>query len=108
VAARSEAVTNEAIMAALDGVSDPERGKSIVALGMISGLIVRDGHVGFSIEVEPERGPRLEPLRREAERVVGQMPGVLSVTVVLTAQRPPSSAATPAHQHPHPHPHPRC
>ena len=103
MASSREPVTNEIIMAALDRVADPERGKSIVALGMISGLILRDGHVGFSIEVEPERGPRLEPLRREAERVVGQLPGVLSVTVVLTAQKPPTPAAAQAHAHPHPH-----
>lgn len=103
MASSREAVTNEIIMGALDRVADPERGKSIVALGMISGLIVRDGHVGFSIEVEPERGPRLEPLRHEAERVVGQLPGVLSVTVVLTAQKPPTPAAAQAHAHPHSH-----
>jgi ATP-binding protein involved in chromosome partitioning len=97
-----ESVTNEAVLKALDAVMDPQREKSIVALGMVSGLVVRDGHVGFSIEVDPERGPKLEPLRKEAERVVGLLDGVLSVTAVLTAERPPTpTARAAAHSHDH-------
>jgi ATP-binding protein involved in chromosome partitioning len=81
-------VTERQVLDALRGVRDPERGGDIVTLGMISGLVVRDGHVGFSIEVEPERGPRLEPLRVAAERAVDAVAGVLSVSAVLTASRP--------------------
>ena len=39
----------------------------------------------FAIEVDPKRGPKLEPLRKAAEKSVEQVPGVLSVTAVLTA-----------------------
>jgi len=53
---------------------------------MVSGVVVRDGNVAFAIEVEPERGPRLEPLRKAAEKAVEALPDVLSVTAVLTAQ----------------------
>ena len=45
----------------------PTRARDIVSLGMVSGVVIRDGNVGFAIEVEPERGPRLEPLRKAAE-----------------------------------------
>jgi ATP-binding protein involved in chromosome partitioning len=76
------------VLAALKQVRDPDRGGDIVALGMISGLVIRDGHVGFSIEVDPARGPHLEPLRRAAERAVEVLDGVLSVSAVLTATRP--------------------
>jgi len=62
---------------------------------MVSGLTIRDGHVGFAIEVEPERGPRLEDLRKRCEDAVFGLPGVLSVTAVLTAERP-AQAAGPA------------
>ena len=43
---------------------DPDKGTDIVSLGMVSGLVVRDGNVAFAIEVEPERGP---PARAAAQ-----------------------------------------
>ncbi|MFZ3237554.1 MAG: iron-sulfur cluster assembly protein, partial [Stellaceae bacterium] len=76
------AVTEKQVLDALATIADPERGADIVALGMVSGVAIRDGNVAFSIEVEPERGPRLEPLREAAERAVDAVPGVLSVTAV--------------------------
>src|SRR6516164_8038496 len=80
------AVTERQILDVLGRVVDPEKGADIVSLGMVSGVIVRDGNVAFAIEVEPERGPRLEPLRKAAEQAVEALPNVLSVTAVLTAQ----------------------
>jgi ATP-binding protein involved in chromosome partitioning len=95
------ALTERQILGALGRVADPDKGADIVALGMVSGLVIRDGNVAFAIEVEPERGTRLEPLRKAAEKAVETLPGVLSVTAVLTAQaqprtRGPASAAAPA------------
>ena len=91
------AVTERQILDALGHVSDPEKGADIVSLGMVSGLVIRDGNVAFAIEVESERGPRLEPLRETAEKAVEALPGVLSVTAVLTAQAPPRGRAAPSH-----------
>jgi ATP-binding protein involved in chromosome partitioning len=88
-------VTEQDVLAALKGVIDPDRKADIVGLAMVSGLIVRDGHVGFSIEVDPRRGPALEPLRKAAEKAVEQLSGVLSVTAVLTADRPAGAAQPP-------------
>jgi ATP-binding protein involved in chromosome partitioning len=101
------AVTERDIRAALATIRDPDKGGDLISLGMVSGIVIRDGNVGFAIEVEPERGPRLEPLRRAAEAAVEALPGVVSVTAVLTAETQPrgAAAATP-HPHAHPHPHP--
>src|SRR5271155_6008779 len=89
-------VTERQVLDALATVRDPDKGGDIVALGMVSGVVVRDGNVGFAIEVEAERGPRLEPLRKTAEEAVEALPGVLSVTAVLTAEaRPPPRPARP-------------
>jgi len=87
------AVDENRVLAALRGVADPDRKADIVSLGMISGLTIRGGHVAFSIEVDPQRGPRLEPLRKAAEQVVFTLPGVLSVTAVLTAHRAANAPA---------------
>ncbi|MGO1078023.1 iron-sulfur cluster carrier protein ApbC [Inquilinus sp. CA228] len=86
-------VTEAAVREALGKVRDEERGGDLVGLGMISGLTLRDGHVLFSIEVDPQRGPALEPLRQAAEKAVAAIPGVLSVTAVLTAHRGAGAAA---------------
>ncbi|MGH6988337.1 MAG: iron-sulfur cluster carrier protein ApbC [Stellaceae bacterium] len=95
-------VTQQKILDALRQVRDPERGSDIVSSGMVGAIQVREGHVGFAIEVEPERGPRLEPLRQAAERAVEALDGVLSVSVVLTAEKPgakPPPRAQPGHRH---------
>src|SRR6202045_2906153 len=89
------AVTERQILDALGRIADPDKGADIVSLGMVSGLVIRDGNVAFAIEVESERGPRLEPLRETAEKAVEALPGVLSVTAVLTAQAPPRGRASP-------------
>jgi len=93
-------ITADRVLAALRQVRDPERGGDIVSLGMVSGIQIREGHVGFAIEVEPERGPRLEPLRKAAEKAVGDLDGVLSASVVLTAEKPRAPAPRPAQRHP--------
>ncbi len=87
-------ITEKQVLDALSGVADPDRGADIVSLRMVSGVAIRDGNVAFSIEVEPERGPRLEPLRKAAEQAVDALPGVLSVTAVLTAQTTARGRAT--------------
>ena len=103
------AVTENEVLDALKGVADPDKGSDIVSLGMVSGLVVKDGNVGFSIEVDPERGPKLEPLRQAAEVAVGGISGVLSVTAVLTAERAqgagPAQGGGHSHNHGHDHGH---
>jgi ATP-binding protein involved in chromosome partitioning len=89
------AVTQDRVLAALRQVIDPDRSQDIVSLGMISGVQVREGHVGFAIEVDPQRGPKLEPLRKAAERAVERLEGVLSVTAVLTAEAKPGRGGAP-------------
>ncbi|MHA1108321.1 MAG: iron-sulfur cluster carrier protein ApbC [Alphaproteobacteria bacterium] len=90
------------ILEALKAVQDPDRGQDIVSLGMVAGLVNRDGNVGFSIEVDAARGPALEPLRKAAEQAVEALPGVLSVTAVLTAPTAPAAPNTAAPQAPGP------
>jgi ATP-binding protein involved in chromosome partitioning len=80
-------VTEEQILETLKGVVEPESGKDIVARNMVSGLMIKDGNVGFALEIDPEKGSAMEPVRKAAEAAVDKIPGVLSVTVVMTAHR---------------------
>jgi ATP-binding protein involved in chromosome partitioning len=81
------ALTEEDVARALAKVRDPASQKSVTEAGMIDGLAVRGGHVTFAIEVPPEQGAASEPLRKACEAAVEKLPGVLSVTAVLTAHR---------------------
>jgi ATP-binding protein involved in chromosome partitioning len=80
-------VTSETILQALGNVRKSDGGEDVVALGMISGVVVRDGNVGFAVEVDAAEGPNSEPLRQACVDAVDAVPGVLSVTAVLTAER---------------------
>jgi ATP-binding protein involved in chromosome partitioning len=95
------ALSQAAILDALKHVPGPDGKGDIVALGMVSGVVVKDGNVGFAIEIDPRRAAQLEPLRKAAERAVHDLPGVLSVTAVLTAHRggpaPGAPQSSPAH-----------
>ena len=80
-------ITAEQVLEALKKIKDPDQNQNIVELGMISGLQLKDGHIAFGIEVDAKRGAELEPLRKAAEQIVHDLPGVLTVTAVLTAER---------------------
>src|SRR5689334_652546 len=91
--------TREDVLKALDQVMDPVSGRTVVQQDMIQGLVVKDGHVGFVLEVPAGRGPRSEPLRKICEAMALGVKGVKSVTAVLTAHEghPPE----PQHDHHH-------
>jgi ATP-binding protein involved in chromosome partitioning len=95
--------TKEDVLNALANVTDPASGKSVTEAGLIQGLVLRDGHVGFSVEVAAARGRTAEPLRKAAEDAVAALPGVLSVTAVLTAHSEAANARpAPPQGHAHP------
>ncbi len=96
-------VTETQVLDALREVMDADRGKNVVELGMVGGLVVKGSNVGFVLEVAPQDGPRKEPLRKACETRIAALPGVTSVTVVLTAQSEGKQA--PKHNHGHDHKH---
>ncbi|HSH99986.1 MAG TPA: iron-sulfur cluster carrier protein ApbC [Reyranella sp.] len=85
-------ITEQAVRSVLETVIDPASGRNVVALGMVSGVATRGGHVAVTLEVDPSRGPALEPLRQACEQAVRAMPGVLSASAVMTAERAAQAA----------------
>ena len=73
-------VDKEQVLEALRRVTDTDRGADVVSLGMVTGLVIKGGNVGFAIEVAPSEGERKEPLRQACEEIVQALPGVTSVT----------------------------
>ena len=73
------------ILQALSRVIDPDKGADVVSLDMVQGLVIKDGEVGFSLEVSPSEGAAKEPLRMACIDAVRALPGVTRVAVVLTA-----------------------
>jgi len=101
-------VTEGAIRTVLEGIADPGGAGRLRELAIVSGMVVKDGNVGFALEVDPAQGPRLEGLRKAAEAAVLALDGVTSVTAVLTAHRAggpakPAAAAPQGHGHGRPH-----
>ena len=85
----------DAVLAALSRVSDPAKGTDIVSADMVQGLVIKGGAVGFALEVDPQRGAALEPLRKAAEDAAKGVDGVSSVSVVLTAHSAEPGSAPP-------------
>lgn len=70
---------------------------NIVEAGKVSGIVIKDGHVGFSIEIDPALAPSADEMRRTAENAVASIAGVLSATAILTAHNArPAQAQPPA------------
>ncbi|PJK29864.1 iron-sulfur cluster carrier protein ApbC [Minwuia thermotolerans] len=80
-------ISEKDVLAALAQVVDPDLGRDVVSAGMVSGLVIKGSNVGFAVEVDPKQGAAKEPLRRACEDAVQALPGVTSVTAVLTAHR---------------------
>ncbi len=85
------AASRKSVIEALGGVTEPASGRDIWSLGMVRALTVEDGAVRFVLEVEPDKARELEAVRAAAENAVRAIPGVSSVSAVMTAHsaRPP-------------------
>lgn len=92
-------ISEAQVLDALVGIIDPRSGRNLVESDMISGLAIKDNMVQFSLEIgDPALAEEMEPLRKKAETAVGEIPGVLSVTAILTAERPRAQAQNTAPQ----------
>ena len=87
-------ITEDDVIEALRDVIDPSQGRSVVDLGMVSAVHVKQTNISFALEVPAHRGPAMEPVRQAAEKAARAIPGVTSATVVVTAHAGTAAAAT--------------
>ncbi|MGX9855999.1 Mrp/NBP35 family ATP-binding protein [Limimaricola variabilis] len=93
-------VTRDQILDELRRIGLPGGGDP-VSRDMVRALGIDGGRVRFVLEAPDAATARdLEPVRRAAESVVAALPGVESVSVILTAHGPAAPAARPAGEAP--------
>lgn len=97
-------VTRDAALEVLKSVTDPVGGKDIVTAGMVRALTVEGGTVRFVLEIDPARATKMETARAEAEAKLRALPGVETVSIVMTAHTvstPPPDLKSGGHGHSH-------
>ena len=75
------------IIEALNKVATIDGSSDIVTAGAVSGVVIKEGHVGFTIEIDPKDKDQADQLRAAAEKAVLALDGVLSATAMLTAHQ---------------------
>ena len=87
-------VKRETLLEALKTINHPKSGKNIVDLGMIQGLVVKDGNVGFALNIDPAEVDDMEKVRQTCDDLLHQVYGVEKVTSVLTPKVESSKATS--------------
>ena len=88
-------LSQDSVLTALRGIDSGTGGIDVVARGWVKDVLIKDGHVTFALEVPARLGPTLEPVRAAAEKAVHALPGVRTVTAVLTAEAVKAAATAP-------------
>ncbi len=102
------AATEADVVKALEKIRDPASGRNVIEAGLIEGIAVRGRYASFTVEVPAARGPAAEPLRKACEEAVAKIPGILSVTAVLTAHHERNARAAPPRPAAHDHAQPQA
>ncbi|MEJ6708721.1 MAG: Mrp/NBP35 family ATP-binding protein [Amylibacter sp.] len=88
------AVTQTDVLEALK-VLKLQDGRDVVSADYVRAVSIEGGALRFVLEVPPELGPSMEPVRQAAEQIVSRMDGVDSASVLLTAHGPAPKAPEP-------------
>jgi ATP-binding protein involved in chromosome partitioning len=80
-------VKREQLIEALKTIINPITDQNIVDSGMVQGLVVKDGNVGFALNIDSAEVEVMEKIRLSSDQLLLQIYGVQKVTSVLTAER---------------------
>jgi ATP-binding protein involved in chromosome partitioning len=81
-------VAQEAVMAALSTIQDPELHKDLVSLNMIHDLKIDDGKISFTVVLTTPACPLQDRIESNARQAVMAIPGVKSVDMKFIANVP--------------------
>ncbi len=84
-------LTRDAVIATLKTINDPVSGDDIMSAGLVRALHVDEGNVRFVFEVPGSAAPQMEPVRAAAEAALKALPGIGSVSAIMTAHSSPAA-----------------
>jgi ATP-binding protein involved in chromosome partitioning len=88
--------TRDTVLAALSRLALPDGG-DLVSRDLVRALTIEGDSIRFVIEApDPEIARRMEPVRQAAEAAVKALPGVETVSALLTAHGPAAKPAPPS------------
>ena len=87
-------ITLEKVKSVLRKVKYTHSKENIVDDGDVSGIVIKNGHIGFSIEIDPSLAKKSDEMRRKAEDAVRKLSGVISATAIMTANKKSNSERT--------------
>lgn len=90
----AEPPTQDAVMAALSQVQEPELGKDLVTLGMVKDLTIEGDQVRFTLELTTPACPLRDEIEQDARQAVQALPGVTDVLVNISANVPSARGLT--------------
>ncbi|MGC4043821.1 MAG: Mrp/NBP35 family ATP-binding protein [Armatimonas sp.] len=79
-------VSEDAVLAALSTVPDPDLGKDLVSLKMIKNVRVCDGNVAFTVELTTPACPMKAKIEADCRAAVEAVPGVKNVKIEMGAR----------------------
>ena len=92
----SAKLNEEKIQNALESVKNAT-GEALFQPTAISGIVIKDGNVGFALEISADDAPRAKEIQKIAEDAVLALEGVFSATAMLTAHRAANQSKPQAH-----------
>jgi ATP-binding protein involved in chromosome partitioning len=78
-------VTQEAVLAELSKIQDPDLHRDIVSLGFVQNITIDGGTVAFDVVLTTPACPVKDQMREEAHRLVSAIPGVSNVKINMTS-----------------------
>ncbi len=82
----TQVVTQDAVMAALRTVDDPELHRDLVTLNMIKNVVIEGGTVGVTVELTTPACPLRGKIESDVRAALMQVPGIAHVELQMTAQ----------------------
>jgi len=82
----TQSVSQEAVMAALRTVDDPELHKDLVTLNMVKNVVIEGSTVGVTVELTTPACPLRGKIESDVRAALMRVPGIAHVELQITAQ----------------------
>jgi ATP-binding protein involved in chromosome partitioning len=85
---KNEGLTSESVLEKLEGVRDPVLQKSLVQLGAVQNIEIKDGSVAFDLVLSTPAHPKRDEIMAQAKQAVLELPGADEANITLGSEVP--------------------